>query len=65
MIATNVGSLYHSSHGDELLLGVYVLNKSFKDTVSTRDMVTLVSDGVSPYVVLLLQVFFLFIFPKG
>ena len=51
MIATDVGSLYDSSHGDELLLGVYVRGKSFKDTISTRDMVNLVLDGVSPYVV--------------
>jgi len=42
-------------YGDEFLLGVRVLGKSIRDTGTTRDMVALVSDGVSPYAVQLLQ----------
>lgn len=42
-------------YGDEFLLGVRVLGKSIRDTGATRDMVALVSDGVSPYAVQLLQ----------
>ncbi|KAJ8511323.1 hypothetical protein OPV22_001757 [Ensete ventricosum] len=34
-------------YGDEFLLGVRVLGKSIRDTGSTKDMVVLVSDGVS------------------
>ncbi|XP_047327626.1 inositol phosphorylceramide glucuronosyltransferase 1-like isoform X2 [Impatiens glandulifera] len=34
-------------YGDEFLLGVRVLGKSIRDTGSTKDMVALVSDGVS------------------
>ncbi|PHT48847.1 Inositol phosphorylceramide glucuronosyltransferase 1 [Capsicum baccatum] len=36
-------------YGDEFLLGVRVLGKSIRDTGSTKDMVVLVSDGVSQY----------------
>ncbi|CAN8260481.1 unnamed protein product [Cochlearia groenlandica] len=36
-------------YGDEFLLGVRVLGKSIKDTRSNKDMVVLVSDGVSVY----------------
>lgn len=36
-------------YGDEFLLGVRVLGKSIRDTGSTKDMVVLVSDGVSDY----------------
>ncbi|KAJ4720915.1 Hexosyltransferase [Melia azedarach] len=42
-------------YGDEFLLGVRVLGKSIRDTGSTKDMVVLVSDGVSDYAVKLLQ----------
>lgn len=34
-------------YGDEFLLGVRVLGKSIRDTGATKDMVALVSDGVS------------------
>ncbi|CAL5208430.1 unnamed protein product [Lathyrus oleraceus] len=36
-------------YGDEFLLGVRVLGKSIRDTRSSKDMVVLVSDGVSDY----------------
>ncbi|WOL16736.1 inositol phosphorylceramide glucuronosyltransferase 1-like [Canna indica] len=36
-------------YGDEFLLGVRVLGKSIRDTGSTKDMIALVSDGVSDY----------------
>ncbi|GAB4855358.1 Inositol phosphorylceramide glucuronosyltransferase 1 [Ancistrocladus abbreviatus] len=36
-------------YGDEFLLGVRVLGKSIRDTKSKKDMVALVSDGVSDY----------------
>ncbi|KAG9438961.1 hypothetical protein H6P81_019126 [Aristolochia fimbriata] len=36
-------------YGDEFLLGVRVLGKSIRETGSTKDMVVLVSDGVSDY----------------
>nr|GMC61639.1 inositol phosphorylceramide glucuronosyltransferase 1-like [Ipomoea batatas] len=36
-------------YGDEFLLGVRVLGKSIRDTGTTKDMVVLVSDGVSSY----------------
>ncbi|KAF8053272.1 hypothetical protein N665_1437s0008 [Sinapis alba] len=36
-------------YGDEFLLGVRVLGKSIRDTGSHKDMVVLVSDGVSHY----------------
>ncbi|XP_010413938.1 PREDICTED: inositol phosphorylceramide glucuronosyltransferase 1-like [Camelina sativa] len=36
-------------YGDEFLLGVRVLGKSIRDTGSNKDMVVLVSDGVSDY----------------
>ncbi|KFK26089.1 hypothetical protein AALP_AA8G201300 [Arabis alpina] len=36
-------------YGDEFLLGVRVLGKSIRDTGSNKDMVALVSDGVSEY----------------
>ncbi|KAF4388949.1 hypothetical protein F8388_026678, partial [Cannabis sativa] len=42
-------------YGDEFLLGVRVLGKSIKDTRSTKDMVVLVSDGVSDYAMTLLK----------
>lgn len=43
-------------YGDEFLLGVRVLGKSIRDTGSNKDMVVLVSDGVSDYAIHLLQV---------
>lgn len=43
-------------YGDEFLLGVRVLGKSIRDTGSTKDMVVLVSDGVSDYAKKLLKV---------
>ncbi|XP_022965663.1 inositol phosphorylceramide glucuronosyltransferase 1-like isoform X1 [Cucurbita maxima] len=42
-------------YGDEFLLGVRVLGKSIRDTGSNRDMVALVSDGVSEYATKLLE----------
>ncbi|XP_078440430.1 plant glycogenin-like starch initiation protein 6 [Wolffia australiana] len=42
-------------YGDEFLLGVRVLGKSIRDTGTTKDMVVLVSDGVSNYAKRLLQ----------
>ncbi|ESW15943.1 hypothetical protein PHAVU_007G116100 [Phaseolus vulgaris] len=36
-------------YGDEFLLGIRVLGKSIRDTGSNKDMVVLVSDGVSDY----------------
>ncbi|KAF7805221.1 inositol phosphorylceramide glucuronosyltransferase 1 [Senna tora] len=42
-------------YGDEFLLGVRVLGKSIRDTGSTKDMVVLVSDGVSDYAKQLLR----------
>ncbi|KAI8556221.1 hypothetical protein RHMOL_Rhmol05G0235400 [Rhododendron molle] len=42
-------------YGDEFLLGVRVLGKSIRDTGSTKDMVALVSDGVSDFAKKLLQ----------
>ncbi|KAI4301951.1 hypothetical protein L6164_035182 [Bauhinia variegata] len=42
-------------YGDEFLLGVRVLGKSLRDTGSKKDMVVLVSDGVSDYANQLLQ----------
>lgn len=41
-------------YGDEFLLGVRVLGKSIRDTGSKKDMVVLVSDGVSDYAKILL-----------
>lgn len=43
-------------YGDEFLLGVRVLGKSIRDTGSRKDMVVLVSDGVSDYAKKLLKV---------
>lgn len=43
-------------YGDEFLLGVRVLGKSIRDTGSDKDMVALVSDGVSDYSKKLLKV---------
>lgn len=43
-------------YGDEFLLGVRVLGKSIRNTRSNKDMVVLVSDGVSDYAKNLLQV---------
>lgn len=48
-------------YGDEFLLGVRVLGKSIRDTGSKKDMVVLVSDGVSDYANQLLRVIFSFI----
>ncbi|OMO96043.1 Glycosyl transferase, family 8 [Corchorus olitorius] len=42
-------------YGDEFLLGVRVLGKSIRNTGSTKDMVALVSDGVSDYAKKLLK----------
>ncbi|CAH1420047.1 unnamed protein product [Lactuca virosa] len=42
-------------YGDEFMLGARVLGKSIRDTRSTKDMVILVSDGVSDYAKSLLQ----------
>ncbi|CAN1335186.1 Inositol phosphorylceramide glucuronosyltransferase 1 [Linum perenne] len=42
-------------YGDEFLLGVRVLGKSIRDTGSSKDMVALVSDGVSDYAKMLLE----------
>ncbi|KAJ7973527.1 Hexosyltransferase [Quillaja saponaria] len=42
-------------YGDEFLLGVRVLGKSIRDTGSKKDMVVLVSDGVSDYAKEVLQ----------
>ncbi|KAJ1385110.1 Nucleotide-diphospho-sugar transferase [Sesbania bispinosa] len=42
-------------YGDEFLLGVRVLGKSIRNTRSNKDMVVLVSDGVSDYAKNLLQ----------
>nr|AIL52751.1 putative glucuronosyltransferase PGSIP6-like protein [Dendrobium officinale] len=42
-------------YGDELVLGARVLGKSIRDTGSSKDMVVLVSDGVSDYAKMLLQ----------
>ncbi|KAG0501394.1 hypothetical protein HPP92_001466 [Vanilla planifolia] len=42
-------------YGDEFVLGVRVLGKSIRDTGSSKDMVVLVSDGVSDYAKRLLQ----------
>ncbi|KAJ3682339.1 hypothetical protein LUZ60_014912 [Juncus effusus] len=36
-------------YGDQFVLGARVLGKSLRDTGTTRDLVALVSDGVSPY----------------
>lgn len=47
-------------YGDEFLLGVRVLGKSIRDTGSTKDMVVLVSDGVSGYAMKLLKVIIAF-----
>ena len=43
-------------YGDEFVLGVRVLGKSIRDTGSKKDMVVLVSDGVSDYAKDLLEV---------
>ena len=43
-------------YGDEFLLGVRVLGKSIRNTGSNKDMVVLVSDGVSNYAKSLLRV---------
>lgn len=43
-------------YGDEFVLGVRVLGKSIRDTKTTRQMVVLVSDGVSDYAKKLLKV---------
>lgn len=48
-------------YGDEFVLGARVLGKSIRDTRSTKDMVVLVSDGVSDYAKNLLQVLIRFI----
>ena len=43
-------------YGDEFALGVRVLGKSLRDTGTSKDMVALVSEGVSERVIHLLQV---------
>ncbi|GAA0170647.1 glycosyltransferase [Lithospermum erythrorhizon] len=43
-------------YGDEFLLGVRVLGKSIRDSGSNKDMVALVSDGVSEYANNLIQI---------
>ncbi|KAI6692775.1 hypothetical protein NL676_020485 [Syzygium grande] len=43
------------AYGDEFLLGVRMLGKSIRDTGATKDMVVLVSNGVSYYAKKLLQ----------
>jgi hypothetical protein len=43
-------------YGDEFVLGVRVLGKSIRDTGTRRDLVVLVSDGVSEYSRKLLEV---------
>ncbi|KAI3888878.1 hypothetical protein MKX03_036062 [Papaver bracteatum] len=58
--AANTGSTKPQAYvtllyGDEFLLGVRVLGKSIRDTGSKKDMVVLVSDGVSDYAKDLLQ----------
>lgn len=64
IISTRTGRVYGSPsdeayvtllYGDEFLLGVRVLGKSIRDTGSTKDMVVLVSDGVSDYAKKLLK----------
>lgn len=71
LFVCNCGSVFGESdeayvtllYGDEFVLGVRVLGKSIKDTKSTnKDMVVLVSDGVSEYSKKLLQVYVLFRF---
>ncbi|KAM2895614.1 hypothetical protein FF1_010699 [Malus domestica] len=52
---TSVEAYVTLLYGDEFLLGVRVLGKSIRDTGSTKDMVALVSDGVSDYAMKLLQ----------
>ncbi|KAI6692776.1 hypothetical protein NL676_020486 [Syzygium grande] len=47
------------AYGDEFLLGVRMLGKSIRDTGATKDMVVLVSNGVSYYAKKLLQVVYL------
>jgi len=47
-------------YGDEFLLGVRVLGKSIRNTGSNKDMVVLVSDGVSDYAKSLLRVIIIF-----
>ncbi|KAJ8760609.1 hypothetical protein K2173_015276 [Erythroxylum novogranatense] len=42
-------------YGDEFVLGVRVLGKSIRDSGSNKDMVVLVSDGVSHFSISLLQ----------
>ncbi|KAL0005454.1 hypothetical protein SO802_013015 [Lithocarpus litseifolius] len=42
-------------YGDEFLLGVRVLGKSIRDTGSRKDMVVLISDGVSEFAQKLLE----------
>lgn len=51
-------------YGDEFLLGVRVLGKSIRDTGSTKDMVVLVSDGVSDYAKKLLRVLMAFLLQR-
>lgn len=47
-------------YGDEFLLGVRVLGKSIRNTGSNKDMVVLISDGVSDFAKnLLLVIIFL------
>jgi inositol phosphorylceramide glucuronosyltransferase 1 len=43
-------------YGDQFVLGARVLGKSIRDTGTTKDLVALVSDGVSTYAQELLKV---------
>ncbi|XP_042513003.1 inositol phosphorylceramide glucuronosyltransferase 1-like [Macadamia integrifolia] len=52
---SNSGAYVTLLYGDEFVLGVRVLGKSIRDTGSTKDMVVLVSDGVSGYAKMLLK----------
>jgi len=52
-------------YGDEFLLGVRVLGKSIRNTGSSKDMVVLVSDGVSDYAKNLLRVIISTVFLMG
>lgn len=54
--SSKVGAYVTLLYGDEFLLGVRVLGKSIRDTGSHKDMVALVSDGVSDYSNKLLKV---------
>lgn len=52
-------------YGDEFLLGVRVLGKSIRDTGSSKEMLVLVSDGVSGHAKAQLKVPFLLQIQSG